>query len=355
MTATTLLPVGFDPQKATRAEFERLNDLMNRIHAEATPEDLPTSVDQRVMELKNTPPVLDVTTWVVWGDDGVAFACSDVGVPRLETNQHVAQCSVSVLPELRRQGLGARLLTEILVIAKSEKRNLLVFPTQSNVPAGEEFARAIGARVGLASHLNQLQIADLNRDLLSAWLERAQERASNFEIGVWEGPYPDTELAAVVQMKESANSMPTDDLDIEDFHWTEEQLRAMDEAGVARGDYRWSMHVKDRSNGAIVGYTEMVFSRDKPDLALQMDTAVFPEYQNRGIGRWLKAAMLQKLIDERPQIKRVRTGNAHSNAPMLRINNQLGFKPLRTEILWQVSVEDAEAYLRRRKANEEAG
>jgi GNAT superfamily N-acetyltransferase len=82
-----------------------------------------------------------------------------------------------------------------------------------------------------------------------------------------------------------------------------------------------------------------------------MDTAVSREYQNRGLGRWLKAAMLQKLITERPNVKRVRTGNAHSNAPMLRINNELGFKPLRTEHMWQVEADTVGSYLQRRSVD----
>ena len=348
MTATALSPVVFDPRTASRSQFEQLNGLMNRIRAESTPEDPPTDVDKRMAELKNIPPVFELRMWVVWGPGGEALATGDLGIPRMETNQHVVQFSIGVLPDWRRRGLASRILSNIVRETHGENRTLLVFRTESDVPAGEEFARAIGARVGLATHLNQLDLTDLDRGLLSRWVERAQERAASFELGLWEGPYPQEELRSVVQMKESANAMPTDDLEIEEFHWTEDQLRGMDEAMVARGDERWSMYIKDRANGRIAGYSEMILSPDKPEIASQMDTAVFAEYQNRGLGRWLKSAMLQKLVAERPNVKYVRTGNAHSNGPMLSINNELGFKPLRTENLWQVEARTIDSYLQER-------
>lgn len=48
--------------------------------------------------------------------------------------------------------------------------------------------------------------------------------------------------------------------------------------------------------------------------------------------------MLERLRDEQPAIQRVRTDNAVSNAPMLAINDQLGFRIVRTRTEWQLHV-----------------
>jgi len=74
-------------------------------------------------------------------------------------------------------------------------------------------------------------------------------------------------------------------------------------------------------------------------------TGVFPQYRNKGLGRWLKAAMLDKVLKERPQVKYVRAGNADSNAVMLKINTALGFKPYTADALWQVELQKVLDYL----------
>jgi GNAT superfamily N-acetyltransferase len=74
-------------------------------------------------------------------------------------------------------------------------------------------------------------------------------------------------------------------------------------------------------------------------------TGVFPQYRKKGLGRWLKAAMLEKVLKELPQVKFIRTGNADSNAAMLRINNELGFKPYMADTLWQVELQKVFEYL----------
>jgi hypothetical protein len=46
--------------------------------------------------------------------------------------------------------------------------------------------------------------------------------------------------------------------------------------------------------------------------------------------------MLDRLRVERPEVQRVRTGNAFSNAPMLAINDALGFEVIAVQTEWQV-------------------
>ena len=58
--------------------------------------------------------------------------------------------------------------------------------------------------------------------------------------------------------------------------------------------------------------------------------------------------MLEKVRRERPGVRTVRTDNAQSNPVMLRINEEMGFKPLKTWNIWQVDLAQAQTYLAQR-------
>jgi GNAT superfamily N-acetyltransferase len=70
-----------------------------------------------------------------------------------------------------------------------------------------------------------------------------------------------------------------------------------------------------------------------------------PDYRGRGLGRRMKAEMVTRILRERPEVEVIRTGNANSNVPMLRINNEMGFKPYTEEAIWQVATDAVADYL----------
>jgi GNAT superfamily N-acetyltransferase len=207
----------------------------------------------------------------------------------------------------------------------------------------------LGAHKGLVGHVNQLKIDELDRDLIHAWLDQANTLGADFELGLWEGPYPEDKLQAVTQLFELTNQQPLGDLEIEEFHFTPEQLRQQEQMIFARGNQRWTFYILEKSTGKFAGYTETRWHPNRPEILYQDMTGVFPEYRSRGLGRWLKAAMLNKVLADRPTVKYVRTGNADSNAAMLKINNELGFQPYSADALWQVEIEQVLAYLEQQK------
>ena len=77
----------------------------------------------------------------------------------------------------------------------------------------------------------------------------------------------------------------------------------------------------------------------------QGDTGVWPEHRERGLGRWLKAVNGLRLIEERPEVRWLYTGNAASNRAMLAINDAMGFRPVRYIGAWQVSVDAARRFV----------
>ena len=67
----------------------------------------------------------------------------------------------------------------------------------------------------------------------------------------------------------------------------------------------------------------------------QWDTAVDPDHRNKGLGRWLKAALFLEIAERYPEAQWIDTWNADSNEAMLSINIAMGFRPYWTGSVWQ--------------------
>jgi mycothiol synthase len=336
----------FDITGASEAEYAALNKHNNLLRRERLPDDPPITLDETINELKNIPAYVMVSLWVVKDpDNGDIIADGIVQMLNLEENKHLAQFDVSVEPAFRRQGIGRSLLKSITQYAQAEKRRLLLTQTNDRVPGGEALMTRLGAKKGLVGHVNQLKMDGLDRDLISVWVEKAEALGNEFELGLWEGPYPEDQIQAITQLFELTNQQPLGDLEIEDFHFTPEQLRQQEQMVFAQGNQRWTFYILEKATGKFAGYTETRWNPNRPEILYQDMTGVFPEFRNRGLGRWLKAAMLNKVLIDRPQVKYVRTGNADSNAAMLKINHELGFTPYMANALWQVEVDQVLAYL----------
>ena len=316
------------------------------IQGEKLPDDPPLSFERLRASWENMPDFLDIWIWLA------APAAADVaedeigagrgGVLRTDDNQHLAQGEVSVAPAWRRRGVGSRLLQPLVERAEAEERRLLLGTTSDRVPGGVAFLERIGGQPGLQGRVNQLDLETVDRELLAAW---TAEPAAGYEMGLWDGPYPQADMEDVLAIYEVMNQQPFEDLEIEDVHFTEEQLRQMEQRMAATGHQRWSLYVRHSESGEVAGFTEVVLDPDRPQIVRQGNTGVKMEHRGQGLGKWLKAAMAQKLLAERPEARFIRTENANSNAPMLRINEAMGFEPYHAETIWQVETEQARAYL----------
>ena len=84
-----------------------------------------------------------------------------------------------------------------------------------------------------------------------------------------------------------------------------------------------------------------------PGRSWQWNTVVLPDHRGRGIGRWMKAVMWQRLRATEPDVTMLHTGNAASNANMLAINTEMGFQPTHLMGCWQADLDVLEAGLSR--------
>ena len=276
--------------------------------------------------------------------DMVRFAAFDaasgdaVGYGRVEldrvNNTHVGWGFVAVADPHRRRGVGTALWQRLVEVAADDGRTSFGANADEGSP-GEHFLTGTGLTRRQTAHQNRLRIADVDRSMLDAWIVRARERAGSYSLRAWDGPTPDELVDGFAACTEVMNSAPRGDLDLADERMTPERLRTLESGRVAAGTSWWTICAIEDATGAFAGFTQLSVPRWRPKLAKQNDTGVDPAHRERGLGRWLKAAMLRRLVDERPEIAVVDTWNAGSNAPMLSINHALGFRLARVAGSWQ--------------------
>ena len=343
MLQTSISIDPFDFRTADEAAHAAYNDHLNRIRAEQLPDDPPRSLARARAYWENFPAFVEQWNWLAVTAAGEVVGSSAVRVQRTRDNQHLASCSVAVEPQWRRNGIARRLLRPVAERARAEERRLSVFRTHSRVPAGEAFMRHIGATPGLSEDMNQLDLADLDRPLLEAWQAHAPD---GFVLAFREAPYPEEELPAMAALTNMAmNEAPRDDLEKEDVNFTADEIRAWEAFLLGRGYHLWYIGARDKATGELAGGTEIALDPEEPTIVHQLGTGVYHRYRRRGIGRWLKAAMLQRLLEEWPEGRFVRTANATSNASMLKINHELGFRLYQRSMDWQIETERVLEYL----------
>lgn len=338
----------FNPASASDSYFQARLDCLNRYRQEASPDDAPTTLAISIANAKGWAVFSDthVEVWDLWLGNTIAaelfmsWSSSE--------NKHINFAGLRVLAPHRRQGYAKLLLEKLLAVSLTQQHRLVIGDTTSFIPAGETFARQLGANPGLKTQVNQLLFTDVNTERLESWLTLAESaHLQDFELGSWTF-YPEAELEAIAVMVETmTNDEPSGDLDIEEERITADFLRETETYFRRRGDKPLRLYLRHKPTNQLAGYTEVILRVDNPDRFSQGDTGVMPEYRGRGLAKWLKAAMIEHIRQNYPAVRSIRTNNANMNGAMLTINRALGFQPYASYTSWQLSVDTLEAYLNR--------
>jgi mycothiol synthase len=351
LTQTILPPMptplrldSLDVRNISESNATALSDFWNAIRLERLPDDPAIPLSERLADWRTMPARVVTDTQVIWHNERI-IAASEADFERGEENQHMVFSNVAVLADYRRQGLAKQLLAKLLEFPKREGRGMLMAWSSDKISAGSDFLAHIGAERGLEMHTNQLLLPEIPVGLLDTWIKEGAERAPDFALGFWPGAFPAEQLEDIARLIDVMNTAPRGDLNIEDEKTTPEKLRDFERQLAATGTVRWTVYAYERASGKFAGFTQTGWNPNREQILSQWGTGVFPEYRNHGLGRWLKAEMLRRVIAEQPSVTKVRTGNADSNGPMLNINHALGFKPYSADTIWQISVEAVERYL----------
>jgi len=276
---------------------------------------------------------------VAFADGGTAVAIGHVELESDVDNLNLAGVEITPTDD----NTAVAILAELLRRARADGRTSVI-AWGDHTPHAHDFWTGLGAELRYTEQESRLEMAAVNPKLMAQWIEAGP---SDLQLVHWSRHCPEDWIDALVATANAMNDAPTDDLDMADTVVDAAMVRAEIEARNARGlEFRGVLAVT--ADGEAAGTTEVFVNRHRPAASWQWSTVVLPDHRGRRIGRWMKASMWQRLRDTEPEVGWLQTGNAASNAHMLAINNEMGFRPTHLMGCWQTDLDTLEAGLSRR-------
>ena len=244
----------------------------------------------------------------------------------------------------RGRGAGRSMLSWGLAVLADHGRTTFIVDIPDGSP-GETAAERLGLKKALSERISQLLVTEIDWGLMEAWIADARERAAEYELLWLTPPFPEEHLSNWCLISDAMNTAPLEDLELAEPAMTPEKWRSIEANVDSRGWDLRGLAAVHRPSGDFAGMTTIFNQRYYPTVAQQDDTVVDQAHRGRGLGKWLKAAMAREFLSEFPEVTRINTGNAGSNAPMLKINTEMGFKPILQIAAWQGPIDVARSAL----------
>jgi GNAT superfamily N-acetyltransferase len=272
---------------------------------------------------------------------GPALGAGLMEFPLLE-NPHSTEIMLAVHPDHRRRGAGTAVVEKMVERAAADGRrslNSIVDVPLSTAAdhASRPFAHKMGFEATLSGNLRQLGVPmdKARRDDLRAVVAAAPD-AGNYRTLTFETPWPNEFLDDECNLlRVMSTDEPAGDGERQAETWDEERLHENDELLSARGAYKFAAVAQHLPSGQLVAMTELLLAHDTPAQAWQMITVVHPDHRGHRLGLAVKMANLDLLAERAPDVRMVQTGNASVNAPMIGVNEMMGFEVVSEGAFWQ--------------------
>jgi RimJ/RimL family protein N-acetyltransferase len=128
---------------------------------------------------------------------------------------------------------------------------------------------------------------------------------------------------------------PAGDGEHEEEVWDEARMVEYDALREERGATKLCAIAQHVPSGRAVAMTEILVCEDEAHQSWQLITVVHPEHRGHRLGLAVKLANLDLLAEHSPGISFVLTGNAAVNAPMIAVNDMMGFRIVGEGMFWQ--------------------
>ncbi len=292
------------------ADLERLAAIVNATN----PED-PTTLD----ELHWSDATYPGTTRLVAEVDSRPVGAATVGRIHMYPPEYPALWgSIGVLPAVRRQGIGGRLLHGISDAARAAGKVELQIRCVEDRPEGFDFLTHRGFSV-----LERFKTLQLD---LAGRIAQAVTAPAGIDF-VTLAARPDLVEGVHAVALEAFDDIPGGDDPMAVGDLAEFRARDVDRRRIPKDAF--FVAVETASDRA-VGYASLMMLPGSTTRAYHDMTAVLRGFRGRGIARELKLATIGWAIGN--GLTTLETGNDEANLPMRAVNARLGYSPLPDEV-----------------------
>lgn len=266
-------------------------------------------------------------------EDGAAVGAAWAALS-LQDNPHRAELFVAVLPQHRRRGVGTALLHHLEALARADGRSVAGAEAEWPVAAGPEATGCAGPaflrRHGYACVLLDVQrrlALPVDAGLLDRLAAEAAAHHAAYRLHSWVGPVPEALVEGWARLDASLEmEAPTGGLSLQPRAAAVARVRESEALQAAQQRTSYATVALD-AGGEMVAYSQILLGADGAGLAYQEGTLVRREDRGHRLGLAVKVANLRLLQRHAPTIAaELVTYNAASNAPMVAVNDRLGFR-----------------------------
>ena len=346
------MPARVDFDSAGADFWKRYHEYRRVRHQESRPDDplRPDEIEEST--LKRESP-FDIEYRYEVARDGrllswFSGSTSRPGTPGHDSNKHLFWADAYVRPDNRRHGIGSAWLP--LLLQLMDERGCTVVGMFAEDSSGNAFLKWIGAEAKLTGAENRLKLADVDWKMVERWMTEGLRRSPKTKLEVYDGPLPEAMLDDFApQFSTMLNTMPFEGLDHGEIVVTPAVMRDWYARATLRNESLHTILARE-PDGEISAITDTSWASHRPTIIDQRFTGVRPDARGRGLGKWIKAAMLRHVQELYPEAQWVATDNAGSNAPMLAINKELGFRVFRASTAYQMGRDVLAAHVKRLSA-----
>ncbi len=260
-------------------------------------------------------------------------------------NFHAMEVTVAVHPSHRRRGVGTAIVERMSEVAAADGREVLNSIVDVPVSvASDHPSRAFAVNVGfvpnLAGNRRHLRVpVEAARLDEVRGVVAAARAAADYRVLTFDAPWPEEFVEDECELfRRMSTDEPAGDSAHEEETWDAGRLRESDDLHVARGTSKLVAVAQHTPTGRLVAMSELLLSPDIPGQAWQLATVVHPEHRGHRLGLAVKIANIEALAVRAPDVRLIVTGNAAVNAPMIAVNDMLGFEVAGEGMFWQKRV-----------------